>query len=505
MQPGEIEAIRRDLAALLGHRNVSVGASDRALYSRDCWPKAVLWARRGELRYPPDVVAWPGSTDDVARLIRYARERHLPLTPFGAGSSVVAGAMPMRAGISVDLKRLRRVTHLDLATRRATAQAGIVGQRLEDELESHGATMGHFPASLYCSTLGGWIAARSAGQLSSHYGKIEDMILGLTAVAGNGEIIRTGPERRPGPDLVQLLTGSEGTLAIVTEATFAIHPQPTTKAMGAFRMKSTDAGLAAMRLLFRAGLRPHVLRLYDPIDSQFQSDGDGAGESSLPGPVRSAFGALRSRSLGYALSAPGMINRAFELLSPRSLLILSFEGDHQAQVEDDLRAAVDIVRDQGGTEIGEEPVRRWYRRRHHTPYRQSAIFSGRAWVDTLEICTTWDRVMTVQAAVRRAVWGDAVVLCHFSHAYLEGCSLGLSFLGPATTVEKGEDGYDRVWRAGMRAALDAGATLSHHHGVGAAMARFLPDELGDSGMRMLRALKATFDPDGILNPGKLLA
>jgi alkyldihydroxyacetonephosphate synthase len=389
--------------------------------------------------------------------------------------------------------------------RRATAQAGIMGQRLEDELESRGATMGHFPSSIYCSTLGGWIAARGAGQFSSYYGKIEDMVLGLTAVAGTGEILRAGPERAPGPDLVQLLTGSEGTLAVVTEATFAVHPKPSAKAMRGFRVRSLDAGLSSMRELFRAGLRPHLLRLYDPVDTLLVGDGEGHEAAQVPTSLQALLQAAKTKSTGYLLSAPGMINRAVELLPPRCLLVVSYEGDHLSEVEDAIAMTVDIVRDQGGTDLGEAPAKRWYRRRHAASYKQSAIFAGGAWVDTMEVATTWDRVAAVHHAVRRAVWREALVLCHFSHAYLEGSSLYFTFVAPATTAEKGEEGYERVWRAAMRAALDAGATLSHHHGVGAAKARFLPDELGDSGMRLLRSLKNAFDPDGILNPGKLLA
>lgn len=505
MRAAELEALRRDLEAIVGMRHVTNGDAVRSAYGRDLWPKAQLWQRQGEVRFPPDAVVWPGTTDEVARIVRYARERHVPITPFGAGSSVVAGAMALRAGITMDFKRLRRVLAVDLGARRVTAQAGIIGQRLEETLEQQGATLGHFPSSITCSTLGGWIAARSAGQMSSHYGKIEDMLLGLTAVAGTGDILKVGPERAPGADLVQLLCGSEGALAIVTDATLSIHVKPAARAMRAFRMRSIGAGLEAMRLVFRAGLRPQVLRLYDPLDSMFAGRSGERGSDEVPGPLRAAFGAVRRRSLGYALSAPGLLNRAVDLVPPRTLLIVSFESEHLATCEDELAAATDLAREQGGTDLGDAPVRRWYKRRNAAGFKQSAVFAGHGWVDTMEVAATWDRVPRVFEAVRHAAWSEAFVLCHFSHAYLEGCSLYFTLLGPATTVPKGEESYDRAVRAAMRAALDAGATLSHHHGIGAAKARLLPDELGDAGMRLVRALKGTFDPDGILNPGKLLA
>lgn len=509
MRSAELEGIRRDIAQLVGPRHVSVHGNVRAIYGRDCWPRSLLWVRRGELRYKPDVVVWPGSTDEVARVVRYARENHLPITPYGAGSSVVAGAVPLRAGITLDTKRMRRLVSVDVGERRAVAQTGINGQRLEDGLQLAGATLGHFPSSIYCSTLGGWIAARGAGQFSSYYGKIEDMVLGLTAVAGTGEVLKVGPERVPGPDLLQLLVGSEGTLGVITDSTLRIHPKPTAKAVRGLHLRSVAAGVETMRQIFRAGLRPHLLRLYDPLDTVFAGGGSGDSHDSsskeAPGRLQALAHALRTRSLGYALSSPQLINRMIDLVPPRCLMVLSFEGEHQSKVEEELRAAMDIAREQGGSDLGEGPALRWYRKRHSTSYKQSGVFAGRAWADTMEVCATWDKVVRIFEAVRQAARHEAVVLCHWSHAYLEGCSLYFTFVGPAVTSERGEAGYERTWALAQRAALDAGATLSHHHGVGAARVRYLPDELGDSGMRLLRALKSSFDPDGILNPGKLVA
>jgi len=499
VQLSELEAIRRDLAALLGGHAVSVRAPDRALYSRDCWPRTLLWERRGELRHLPDVVVWPSSTDDVVRLVRYARERQLPVVAFGAGSSVVAGTVPLRAGIVADFKRMRAL-RTDLPQRRAVAQAGIVGQRLEEALARRGATMGHFPSSIYCSTLGGWIAGRGAGQMSSHYGKIEDMVLGLTAVTGTGEVVRAGPERAPGPDLVQLVTGSEGVLALVVDATVRIHPKPQARALRGVRMKSTEAGVEAMHGIFRAGMRPHVLRLYDPVDS-LVADAHGGGRRTAEQAPRGRHG----RALGLALRAPGLLNRAADLVPPRCMLVVSFEGDAQARVEERLRTALDVCREAGGTDVGESPARKWYRTRYSVSYKQSGVFMSGGWSDTMEVAAVWDRVLPVLRAVREAVSPHAFCACHFSHAYLEGTSLYFTFVGPAPTPQEGERSYERCWKAGMQAALAAGATLSHHHGVGAAKAMMLPEELGDGGMRLLRALKASFDPDGILNPGKLLS
>lgn len=503
MHAAESEALRRDLSALLGARHVSVRAPERVVYGHGCWPVEQLWNRSGEVRYQPDVIAWPGSTEDVRRLVAYARERHVPLTPYGGGTSVVGGVLPMRAGITVDLKRLHRVISVDLAARRAVAQAGIVGQKLFERLDASGAALGHVPGSLWSSTLGGWIATRSAGQLSSRYGKIEDMVLGLTAVTGAGEVITTGPERSPGPDLVQLLCGSEGTLALVTQAVLAIHPKPARQAMKAFALRGLEPSLAAVRRLYQAGLRPALVRLSDPLDAALSELGDDRA-STLPGVLRSALGTLGSRSLGLALSAPATLNRAADLLPPRWTLLLAFEAHQSVALEEELREATDLVREAGGTDLGESPVRGWYRKRFSQGYRWPAIFRGGAWADALDVACTWDRARAVYDAVRRATSHEALVFVRFAHTYLEGTAIQFTFLGPALQPANGEASMERTLRAAARAALSLGATVSHHHGVGVARSRFLPDELGDSGMRLMRSLKSAFDPDGILNPGKLV-
>jgi alkyldihydroxyacetonephosphate synthase len=193
------------------------------------------------------------------------------------------------------------------------------------------------------------------------------------------------------------------------------------------------------------------------------------------------------------------------MLPPRSILVVAFEGETRAQLESELQAAVDIVRDVGGADLGEGPALRWYQRRFASGYRQSAVFNGRAWMDTFEIAATWDKVQEAIDAVRKAVADEALVTSHIAHVYLEGCAVTFTLAGPALSVSKGESSLEHTWRKALQAAHSAGATISHHSGIGVARARALPDELGDSGMQALRSLKAAFDPDSILNPGKLFA
>ena len=218
----EQRALAADLAKLCDGR-ASAGAQDRIAYARDLWPKATYWAGLGKVPRPPDAICWPRDAEQLQAIIAFARERKLPLIPFGAGSGVCGGAIALTGGITVDLKRMDKLLHVDRDGLAFRAQAGIIGENLERLLEAQGLSLGHFPSSIYCSTLGGWLAARSAGQLSTRYGKIEDMCQSLTAVLGTGEKIELRSRPDAGADLAQLLIGSEGTLGFITEATmFAV-------------------------------------------------------------------------------------------------------------------------------------------------------------------------------------------------------------------------------------------------------------------------------------------
>jgi len=508
-------ALERDLTALLGKGCASCAPADLWAMSRDCWPRALLWTKAGMTPHPPDVVAWPASTAEVVSVVRFAAERGVAVVPFGAGSGVCGGAVPVKGGIALDLKRLSGPPCIDLPGRTVDVEAGMNGQRLEELLGGAGATLGHFPSSIYCSTVGGWLASRSAGQLSSRYGKIEDMVLAIEAVDGTGEILRTQDVPAAGPDLLQLLLGSEGTLAILTKARLRSWPKPAARWMRGLRFRSVQEGMAGLRALMRSALRPAVARLYDPLDTLLAVRGGGGAHARVPEPLRWVVEGAGGEALRLALRAPLLLNRLVESLPGASLLILGFEGvgpyaAADARVEGEL--ALRLVASEGGEDLGPAPGEKWLANRYKISYRQSPLFSAGAFADTMEVATTWDRLDALYASVRGAVAPHAFVMAHFSHAYLEGCSIYFTFLGLAgepdssgdpDELEEAEGRYDACWKAALTAACDAGATLSHHHGIGLHKQVFLPREHGE-GMRQLRALKQAFDPRGILNPGKLL-
>jgi alkyldihydroxyacetonephosphate synthase len=499
--PGAGALVAREALQAAVSGRLSFSELDRLSYARDLWPLALLWIRQGKCPPPPDAIAWPGSEDEVARLVGVAREHRLPLVPFGAGSGVCGGTWAVRGGVSMDLKRLDAIGEVD--ARRATVDvgAGVLGETLERHLAARGWTLGHFPSSIAMSTVGGWLATRSAGQFSSRYGKFEDMVLSLRAVTGRGQLVVTPERPFAGPDLAGLLMGSEGTLCCFTGARLRVFPAPAGRAFHGFDFPSVERGLDAIRRLFREGLRPAAVRLYDPFDTAFVGAGAPRRAPAVPPSARRELPRRLLRlAARHTLRRPAALN-ALQRLFRHSRLVLVFEGEAaQAQAED--RAAAVLCREQGAADLGEAPGRAWLDKRYAVSFKLSGLIDAGAFADTMEVAAPWERVHEVYEAVHRAASPWAFVLCHFSHAYAEGCSLYFSFVGSGADEAQLEERYHQLWQAALGAAVLAGGNVSHHHGVGLLKGEALQQALGE-GRAALAALKELFDPDHVLNPGKL--
>ena len=494
--------VARALERALPGVTVSTSNPDRVAYSRDLWPRRLLDVRAGRPAVsPPLAVVWPTSTDELATLTRFAHEEGCALVPFGAGSGVCGAVDPSARTIVVDLKKIRDFS-IDPSGPQIDVGAGAMGITLEEDLERAGFTIGHFPSSILCSTVGGWVAARGAGQCSGMYGKIEDMVVSVDCVLGTGDVV-TLKRRFDGPNMVPLVVGSEGTLCTIARAKLRLHPAPVARAYAAFSYPDVESGWDAMRQMFQAGLRPAVSRLYDPIDSAIMKSGSVKSGRKRHGP-KTASASLSSlaRSL---LSVPRALNAVIQAAEGNLLggatMVLVFEGSSD-EAHADCERATQIAAEAGARALGEGPARKWFAHRYSVSYRQAPVFRLGAFSDTMEVAAPWSKLGTLYDAVRAALGEHVLVMAHLSHAYPDGCSIYFTFSGSADTDAGAIEKYEAAWRSALGAAIEAGGTLSHHHGVGRSKAPRLGEELGH-GVEVVRRLMRAWDPDGLMNPGNL--
>ncbi|MDQ1397735.1 MAG: alkyldihydroxyacetonephosphate synthase [Acidimicrobiaceae bacterium] len=440
---------------------------------RDWWPLTMAWAVDGETPARPAAVARPTNAREVADVLALCNQAGVPVTPMAGRSGVCGASVPAFGGVSLDLCGLAGILAVDDQSLLVDVLPGTFGDRFEDELRaSYDLTMGHWPQSIALSTVGGWLACRSAGQYSTRYGKIEDMVVGLEVALADGRVIRTGgraPRAAAGPDLTQLFVGSEGTLGVITEATLRVHPTPPAERRAAYAFggqSSFAVGLDACRRILRRGATPAVLRLYDHRESK----------------------------------------RTFEV-EDRSVLIVLDEAepllaDAVMQLVDD-----ECVSSSGAERLDDALVARWLEHRNDVSALEKTVRGGIT-VDTIEIAARWSALPGIYAdavTAARAVAGMWVVSAHQSHAYTDGACLYFTFAGQPTGGDGDRDGealYRGAWDAVTRATLAHGGAVSHHHGIGLNRSRFMRGALGPA-LDVLAAVKGALDPAGVLNPGKM--
>jgi alkyldihydroxyacetonephosphate synthase len=434
----------------------------------------------------------PAGREEVAQVLGACAQEGVAVIPFGGGTSVVGGVEPLRrpfeAAISVDLTRLHGLLELDERSQLATFAAGTLGPDVERLLGARGLTLGHFPQSFEFSTVGGWAATRSAGQASTGYGRIDELVVALRAATPGGEIATPRvPASAAGPSLRELLLGSEGVLGIITDVTLRVRPRPSRRRYEAWSLPDFAAGCEALRELGQARATPDVARLSDEDETRLSLV-----LASRPAATRLMRAYLAARGHGRGC-----------------LAILGFDGE-LSQIAPRRAAARTTLRRHGALALGPAPGAAWAKGRFHGAYVRDELLRRGVLVDTLETATTWTRLGGVHRAVgealRRALASlgtPLLVLCHVSHLYPTGASLYFTFLAARQQGAELEQ-----WHTAKAAATDAicaaGATLTHHHAVGRDHAPWLPQEVGELGIDALRALKARLDPAGIMNPGKLV-
>jgi alkyldihydroxyacetonephosphate synthase len=453
------------IAGLADVCSIDQSPATTAEASRDWWPLTMHWALAGEVPRRAAVVARPADTAQVSAVLQRCHAAHVPLTVAGGRSGVCGASLPVFGGVLLDMTAMQGIVSVDAESGIVDVLPGTFGPDLEDELQrDHGLSVGHFPQSFDIATVGGWVACRGAGQYSTRYGKIEDIVVGLEVVLADGRVITTGgsPAAAAGPDLDQIFLGSEGTLGIITRVSLRTHPVPTAERRAAYSFPTFETGLEACRRILRRGATPAVLRLYDAAESQRGQGGDGQ----------------------------------------QCMMLVLDEGDPLI-VTAVMAIVAEVTAELGAIDLGPELVERWMHHRNDTSALQALTRKGFV-VDTMEIAAPWSRLADIFVTARAALMavpGARTATCHLSHSYSDGACLYFTFAATPAPADV-ESTYVALWDAGQRAVLAAGGNLSHHHGVGLNRSRFLPAALGDAHQTLV-ALKQSLDPHGILNPGKL--
>ncbi len=468
--------------------DLSAERFERLSHSRGRGLSDLLRLRSAGVPALPDAVAYPSDDDELETLLRRAAKHSLRIIPWGGGTSVTGGVNVIpgdRPVVTVDLARFNGLHDLDSESGLAVFGGGTFGPLLEKALESSGLTLGHFPQSWQFSTLGGWIATRSAGQESLGNGRIEKLVAGLDVVAPAGRLsLPALPASAAGPDLRQMILGSEGRFGIITRATVRLRRKPEHFHVEALLLRSWDEGVAAARELVRAEVGLGLLRLSDGPETEVAMT-VGLAHSPFASLVR---GWLRLRGISQG----------------SCLLLLGASGSEE-RVDLVMEKTRRILRRYRAASLGAGPGRRWKADRFHHPYLRDSLLDHGYATDTFETAAPWSRLPHLYRSVREALQPDVPVLCHVSHPYLDGASLYFTFFFRCPVdADEAIDQWAQLKRRATRAVADAGGTLSHHHGIGSWHAPWYPEETGKLGHALLQGNAQHLDPQGILNPHVLL-
>jgi alkyldihydroxyacetonephosphate synthase len=440
----------------------------------------------------PDGVAFPETSEEVQQLLQYARDNNAAVIPYGGGTSVAGHINPQQSEkpvLTIDMGQMKQLLNLDIESRLAVFGAGVCGPELEQQLQEKGYTLGHYPQSWELSTLGGWIASRSSGQQSLHYGRIEQLFAGGKIETLKGCMdIPTFPASSAGPDIREIIMGSEGRMGIITEATVRVRPLPEHDSFHVIFFPSWEKGLAAVRNIAQADIQLSMVRLSNALETGSLIKMGGY-------PVESLEQALVENGIGEG----------------KTMLTYGLTGSNeQCQFASQLTAK---YCDQQGGFAGDDALgKQWAHGRFRAPYLREPLGDAGYAVDTMETALDWVRVPqaveNIETAIRNALQDEnekVFAYTHLSHVYGQGSSAYTTYLfrcGSSHTATFKR--WQKLKAAGAQAIVDSGGTISHQHGVGVDHKAYLMAEKGPLGIAAIRNLSEMFDPPGLMNPGKLL-
>jgi alkyldihydroxyacetonephosphate synthase len=472
-QNSVVDTALKELTALLGEASVSIREADKLVYSADWSWMLQMWLDRGQETTKPDVIAHPSTPEQVAEIMKIAGRHRLPVIPWGGGSGSQGGAGPVFGGILLDTKHLNRIIEINENCLTVTAQTGIIGTQLEWALNERGLTLPHYPASANCATLGGYLAARGSGVISTKYGKAEDLVLSMQVVLPDGSIIRTpaAPNHASGPDFMGLWVGAEGTLGVITEATMQIERLPESRLLRAVLFDDLSNALEAGRRIMTQRLEPLVIRLYDEPSTR------------------------------------KTVKRVLNLDLKGIYMVIGFDGWPEIAAAQEKRA-LDICFELGAQDLGREPGEEWWKHRYDFYYPPLSLHLPQMY-GTTETITTFDHIEQLYYAKRAVIEENYAqwhvdYIGHFSHWFPWGVMLYDRFVinEPPQDAQEALALHNEIWTRATLTSLANGALLNEHHGIGFKLGYLMPQMYGPA-WPLLQTLKKAIDPHNLMNPGKL--
>ncbi|MFX0069588.1 MAG: FAD-binding oxidoreductase [Candidatus Hermodarchaeota archaeon] len=462
------QRIRNKLIEILGEKNISTEEIDILAYTKDLTLITLNWTLDGKIAGLPDFITWPDTIEQIIEILKFANKEKIPVIPFAEGSGVVGGAIPVQGGIILDMKKFNKVLEINDKDLTITVETGMNGMNLERYLNTKGYTGGHIPQSLYTSSVGGWIAHRAAGQFSTKYGKIEDIVLGMEVILPQGKLIKfkTMVRASTGPQFEKLFIGGEGTLGIITKATLKIWPYPEKRTLLSYAFPTFEDSLEATRQILRKQIYPAVVRIYDAAETE--------------------------RHFEDVENAKGKV-----------MVVFVCEGiERLVNLEEQITR--ETCEKNNGINCGEHPVEHWFETRFKVT-ETSSMPPFKIVADTLEVASMWDNAGKIYHQVLDAaleVKGMLLTTAHVSHFYPNGVGIYFTFGGVPPKGKTDFDFYKESWNTIVKAVEDAGGSFGHHHGVGINRSQWMDQEWGKA-METLREIKKLLDPNNILNPGKI--
>jgi len=464
------DMVLSELEDVVGEDNVSTRESDKLTYGVDYFWVSRMWADRGQEPPKADFVVRPDSAEEVSKILKIANYYKIPVHTWGGGSGSQGGALPMAGGIIMDLKRMNRLIEIDEESRTITAETGMIFQQLEWYANERGYSCMHIPSCLTCGTIGGALAHRGIGIMSTKYGKIDDQCLSMEVVLPNGDIINTlpVPKHAAGPDLNQIFIGSEGTLGVMTKAKFKLFEQPESRKFRAFMFPSMKDGIAAGRDIMQK-VKPSILRLFDEAETV------------------------------------SIIKKIIGVEEKGSFMNLALEGIERI-VDIEMEVVIDICSQHGGRDMGAEYGEKWYENRI-TFFYPGNIMDVPQMFGTMDTVSDFAHIEEIYWAMKHAIesnFPDVRFIAHCSHWYEWGTMIYDRFIcdNPPEDPEEAIRLHNRIWNTGVRAAMEHGGVINDHHGIGLKLSRLMKEQYGPA-MQVMEGLKKSLDPNGIMNPYKL--